>query len=81
MADDRATENLLASLHGLVAQSLTAEIQRLVAEGEGITPSLIAQAIKFLKDNGIDAPARENTHIDSLANELGDLDLDEFHVN
>jgi hypothetical protein len=61
----RGTDTALDSLHGLVALTLTEQIQAYkngdVRDGEGnklpIPAALIAQALKFLSDNGIDAPA------------------------
>lgn len=41
-----------------------------------INPQLIDKALKFLKDNGIDAP-KANKKVDTLAETLGQLDLDE----
>lgn len=43
---------------------------------EPLSPQLIDKARAFLKDNGIDAPARAE-RVDSLAATLGDLDLDD----
>lgn len=42
---------------------------------EALSPKLLAVLIKFLKDNGIDAPA-SSPRFNSLAQELKDLDLD-----
>jgi hypothetical protein len=61
----RGTDTALDSLHGLVAMTLTEQINAyrdgLVRDGEGnklpIPAALLAQALKFLSDNGIDAPA------------------------
>jgi hypothetical protein len=36
-------------------------------------PALLAQAIKFLKDNGIDQPAREGNRVDTLKDEMPDF--------
>ncbi|WP_422048055.1 hypothetical protein [Shimia sp.] len=58
----RATEELLASLHGL----LTQEFIRKISSGEASSADLSAAA-KFLKDNGIDCVARDNEGIQSLA--------------
>lgn len=76
----RATEDLLDLLHGTVAQSLLDEIKRykdLKDENNLPLPlpaSLVAQAVKFLKDNGIDRPRSEGSSTDLLADELDDLD-------
>lgn len=41
-----------------------------------LNPQVIDKALKFLKDNGIDAP-KANKKVDTLAMELADLDLDD----
>lgn len=65
----RGTETSLDSLHGLVALTLTEQIKQYtdgkmvqidkegVAHPMPIPAALLAQALKFLSDNGIDAPA------------------------
>jgi hypothetical protein len=73
----RATEQQLGELHGLVASTFADEIRRYVREKQAIPPSLLAAALKFLKDNGIDAPARDNDAVDKLASEIEDLDFDD----
>lgn len=73
----RATEALFEQLHGLLTDSMIAQLAKYKEKGEEIPASFLAQCIKFLKDNGIDTPARENKKIDTLAGELGDLDLDD----
>ena len=67
----RASESALDALHAKVAEVLTAGLK-----GEDPSPQFIAQAIKFLKDNGVDAPAK-SARISELASALRDLDLDE----
>jgi len=70
-------------LHGLVATGLTQELERAIMLANDsdpdkrvpINPQLIDKALKFLKDNGIDAP-RANPKVDALAGVLTDLDLD-----
>lgn len=65
----RGTDTALDSLHGLVALTLTEQIKQ-YADGKmvqfdkdgksyplPIPAALLAQALKFLSDNGIDAPA------------------------
>lgn len=76
----RATEQQLGELHGLVATTFAAEIEGYRKRGEPIPPSLLAAALKFLKDNGIDAPARSNKAVDQLATELEELDFDDPNV-
>jgi len=72
-------------LHGLVATGLKEELERAIERAAlptddenyaPINPQLIDKALKFLKDNGIDAP-RANKKVDDLAITLGQLDLDE----
>jgi hypothetical protein len=72
-------------LHGLVATSLTEELQRAAERAAlpkddpnyaPLNPQLIDKCLKFLKDNGIDAP-KSNKKVDTLAIELGQLDLDD----
>lgn len=81
----RASNDMLDMLHALVAGSLSDELAR-AAERAGlprtdedyapINPQLIDKALKFLKDNGVDAPAK-SARVDTLAAQLGDLDLDD----
>jgi ABC-type Zn uptake system ZnuABC Zn-binding protein ZnuA len=47
---DKASEDTLAKLHAKVAEKLIK-----IIEGEEVTPQDLAQAIKFLKDNNIQA--------------------------
>ena len=44
-----------------------------------LNPQLIDKVLKFLKDNGIDSPAK-NPGISSLAEALRGMDVDEFHA-
>lgn len=85
----RAKESALDELHALVAQVLAGAIQtrtRDVFDKDGNktgtediepSPQMISQAIKFLKDNGIDAPAKSQ-RMSNLAAALQDLDTDEL---
>lgn len=81
MSDQRATEEQLDGLHSLVATQFTAEIQRYkngeVRDSDGnilpIPASLLAQAAKFLKDNGVDRAIRAGDPLDALNDELPDL--------
>ena len=81
----RAGSDLMDMLHGLVADGLKQELERAIdaKDDEGnpipINPQLLDKAMKFLKDNGIDAP-RGNKKVDTLAATLGELDLDEEAV-
>lgn len=81
----RASNEQANLLHGLVADALIEQIQawkagRLVEfKGEEgfvkvFPPTLLAQAIKFLKDNGIDSPGVTKQKADRLAATLPSLD-------
>ncbi|MGY6517476.1 MAG: hypothetical protein ACXIUZ_02060 [Lysobacteraceae bacterium] len=78
---DRATEDLLDTLHSLTATALMDEIKKFrqgkYLDKDGnvlpVPAALLAQAAKFLKDNGVDRPRREGNEIDKLANELPDF--------
>lgn len=72
----RATSDLVDTLHGAVASILVDALRQAKENHEVPSPQLLAQAIKFLKDNGVDAPARAGGPIDNLLSELQDLDLE-----
>ena len=80
----RATEQAMDKLHATVATLLTNELQRTANRAEAkpddpanaISPQLLSQAIKWLKDNGVSAPAGAK-RTEDLAAQLADLDLDE----
>ena len=75
----RATEELLGKLHDAVAKTLLAKVQ----SGEA-TPAEINAAIKFLKDNGIEAIAEKGDVMDKLALALPKFDddlTDENYLN
>jgi hypothetical protein len=76
----RAPESALDGLHGLLAETLSDALKKAKAAGEAPSPQLLAQVIKFLKDNGIDAPAK-SARISGLAAELADIDLDEVSTH
>lgn len=70
-----ASEELLGLIHEAVATNLLRQIQ---AEGdEGVSPQVIAQAIKFLKDNNIEAIPTENDTLGKLAKSLPDFSIEE----
>jgi hypothetical protein len=77
----RATDELMDELHGLVAQGILGELQaaRAKRDEQGnpvpVPASLILAAMKFLKDNGVDAPVR-SPRLSTLASQLKDLDFD-----
>lgn len=83
MDGKRASEELMDLLHGTVAQGLYDQIRAYldgnVLDAEGVPQplpaSLVAQAIKFLKDNHIDSPQMVKKGPGRLA-EL--LDSEEF---
>jgi len=72
-----ASKDLMELLHGTVAQELLDRIKT----GEASSAD-ISNAIKFLKDNGIEARADKNTGIQSLAASFPTFkDDDEYAVN
>lgn len=85
----RATEDLLDALHGTIAENLLHEIKE-YKEGRKtdkdgnalpIPAALFAQAIKFLKDNGIDRAVRPGDPEDYLARELDEVFASETTLN
>ena len=79
----RASEGELDTLHRLVALLISNELDRANIRAnqnpddpaKAISPQLISQALKFLKDNGVSAPAGSKV-VEDLAAQLTDLDLD-----
>lgn len=82
----RTTEDRFDELHGIVADALIEQIsawkaQRLVTLQDGeyvkvFPPALLAQAVKFLKDNGVDTPARKGNKADTLKDAMPDYQDD-----
>lgn len=81
----RATPDLMDAIHGMVAGSLKTELERAMERAKlpiddenyaPLNPQLIDKAMKFLKDNGVDAPAKSE-RIDALQGQLNQLDLGE----
>lgn len=78
----RAPSDALDELHALQASALMSQLKRYLnhVDEEGnpapleIPPALFAQVTKFLKDNGIDSPARAQKLHDALRGALPDLD-------
>lgn len=70
----RASEDLFDELHLLTVETLKDQIKKYKDEGEPVPPALLAQAIKMLKENGIDSPARSKKLHDTLAAEMPDFD-------
>lgn len=58
----KASNDLLESLHNAVAKDLLAKIE----SGEA-APAEISAAIKFLKDNGVEATRETSKDLDKLA--------------
>ena len=78
----RASEDLLDTIHGLLAGALKDELEAAVRrskEGEAISPQLFDKVMKFLKDNGVDAP-RSSKRVSDLESFLEDIDLDEAAI-
>jgi hypothetical protein len=69
----RADESLFDELHKLAVETLMAEIRAYKDAKEAVPPALLAQAIKLLKDNGVDSPARAKQVKDTLAAEMPDF--------
>jgi hypothetical protein len=86
MENKRASSETLDDLHGTVAQNYLDEIRKYkdgtYADEEGrpkpIPANLLAQAAKFLKDNGIDRPVQEGDPLDVLKDELPDFSNTNF---
>lgn len=71
----RATDDLLADLHGAIAD----ELLRKVKSGEATAQELQA-AIKFLKDNNISSVVEPGNNIDKLSKALPTFDDEEDKV-
>ena len=67
-----ATEELLGTLHDAVATQLLNK----VLSGEA-TPAEISVAVKFLKDNGIEALPTPSSKLGNLAKSLPDFNTEE----
>lgn len=75
----KATETELEALHAVVAAVLKAQLQAtstiIGEDGEEVemslvTPAIIAQAIKFLKDNNITATLEQGSDMESVRDML-----------
>lgn len=81
----RATNDLMDSLHAMAAETIIEQIMK-YRRGEildpksgevlPVPPALIAQALKFLKDNGVDSPARAQKMLDALKDKLPDFEFE-----
>lgn len=70
----KATESKLSDLHGIVADTL----KDIITRPEGCSAAEMANALRFLKDNGITADLRPGTPLANLAAEMkDDLPFDE----
>lgn len=89
MGNRRATVDAVDVLHALQAATLTAEVKRYTQHVDPETgkpdplpvpPALLAQVNKFLKDNGVDSPARGEKLKDDLEGRLPSLeDVEDEH--
>jgi len=78
----RGTNEEFDALHGLTLRILTKMMQAaeagMLVDADGNVamppPALLAQAIKFLKENGIDKPAPSAQKVDTLKDAMPDLD-------
>ncbi|MBT1154413.1 hypothetical protein J1C56_02285 [Aminobacter anthyllidis] len=70
-----ATKDLMELLHGTVAQELLDRIKA----GDA-TAADFSNAIKFLKDNGIEAQMSKNPGVTSLAEQFPSFTDDDEHV-
>lgn len=70
----RATDDELDELHSLQVAALISEIKRFKEAGEGIPPALLAQANKFLKDNGVDRAIVPGDSTSLLDEEIPEFD-------
>lgn len=71
-----ATPDLMSILHGTVAQELLKRIEDGTA-----TAADISNAIKFLKDNGVEARADRNAAVASLASQFPSFEDEDRALN
>lgn len=71
-----ATKDFMEKLHVAVAESLTEKIKNKEA-----TASDVSNAIKFLKDNGIEAQSTPDSAVQSLAASMPTFDDDEENTS
>lgn len=69
----RATDELMDQLHGTIAESYIAQLKLFKDNGEPVPPALLTSIAKFLKDNGIDRPKRDEEATDKLQDLLPSL--------
>lgn len=71
----RASDKAMDALHAAVAAVLASELKKAENPDFELSPQMLSQAIKFLKDNGVSAPTGSKV-VEDLAAQLTDLDLD-----
>jgi len=71
-----AQKELLGDLHSAIAADLLQRVQ----SGEA-TSAELSTAIRFLKDNNIEAIASENEGLTALMKALPDFDTEEYYSN
>lgn len=72
-----ATEQLLGLIHEATASHFLNRFKEAQEGGEPLTPQELAQVIKFLKDNGIEALPTDNNKLGKLAQTLPNFDEEE----
>lgn len=86
MSGGRALEAALDAMHGLIAEALVNELRMHMRrlddtknsdEPYMIPPQFLDKVLKFLSQNGINAP-KSAPRVDALAVTLQDLDVDEM---
>ena len=86
VSSGRALEAALDAMHGVLADALTTELRmhlRLLEASKDskepymIPPQFLDKVLKFLAQNGINAPAAA-PKVDALAMKLDELDLDQM---
>lgn len=78
----RADENLFDLLHSLTVSTIIEQVKVYTENRDekgnlhplAVPPALLAQAIKLLKDNGIDSPARAKKLDEALPADLPSFD-------
>lgn len=89
VSSGRALEAALDAMHGLVADALIVELRshlRLLEASKDsdepymIPPQFLDKVLKFLSQNGINAP-KAAPKVDALAQTLHDLDLDQMAMS
>lgn len=87
----KAPEAILNLLHDLTARDMLNRLQNgedvltkdedgkpITFHMKGVSTATLGQIIKFLKDNGIEGVAEENTPLKNLAAELANIDADKL---